>query len=61
MSIALEIGNRKSGNLSQAQKRGRLVQDTHAYIVYRFVDGSELVFYKSSTGKVKSRDYTIYG
>lgn len=60
MSIALEIGSRKSGTYSQAQKRGRLTKDTHNYVVYAFVDGSELLFHKSSTGKVKSRDYTIY-
>ena len=60
MSIALEIGSRQSGTLSQAQKRGRLIEDTHKYIIYRFVDGSEILFNKTSTGKVKSRSYTIY-
>lgn len=60
MSIALEISSRKSGYFSQAQKRGRLIENTCYHVVYRFVDGSELVFHKSSNGKVKSRDFTVY-
>ena len=60
MSIAEEIGSRKSDTFSQAQKRGRMISDTHNYVIYRFVDGSEILFHKSSAGKVKTRSYTIY-
>jgi hypothetical protein len=60
MTIAEEIGSRKSGNLSQAQKRGRVIADEEKYVVYKFMDGSEILFNKTSTGKVKSRSYTIY-
>ena len=44
MTIAEEIGSRKSGTLSQAQKRGRVIADEEKYIVYKFVDGSEILF-----------------
>lgn len=60
MTIAEEIGSRKSGTLAQAQKRGRVIADEEKYIVYKFMDGSEILFNKTSTGKVKSRSYTIY-
>ena len=60
MTIAEEIGSRKSGTLSQAQKRGRVIADEERYVVYKFVDGSEILFNKTSTCKVKSRSYTIY-
>ena len=60
MTIAEEIGSRKSGTLSKAQKRGRVIADEEKYVVYKFVDGSEILFNKTSTGKVKSRSYTIY-
>ena len=59
MSIALELGSRKSGTLTQAQKRGRVIADEEKYIVYKFVDGSEILFNKTSTGKVKPRKYMI--
>ena len=59
MSIALEIGSRKSGTLSQAQKRGCVESETTNFIVYKFMDGSKLLFCKTSTGKVKSRNYMI--
>lgn len=61
MTIAEEIGSRKSGTLTHAQKRGRVIADEEKYVVYKFVDGSEILFNKTSTGKVKSRSYTIYG
>lgn len=60
MSIALELGNRLSGTYSMAQKLGRMTVNTEKYVVYHFSDGSELVFHKTSTGKVKPRSYTIY-
>ena len=60
MSVAEEIGSRKSGTLTQAQKRGRVIADEERYIVYKFLDGSEILFQKTSTGKVKPRSYTIY-
>ena len=60
MTIAEEIGSRKSGTFSQAQKRGRLIADEEKYIVYKFMDGSEILFQKTKSGKVKTRNYTIY-
>lgn len=61
MTIAEEIGSRKVGTFSQAQKRGRVIADEEMYIVYKFMDGSEILFQKTKSGKVKTRSYTIYG
>ena len=59
MSIALELGSRKSGTLSQAQKYGFVEKETTNFIVYKFMDGSKLLFCKTSAGKVKPRKYMI--
>ena len=59
MSIAIEIGSRKSGTYSQAQKYGFVENETNNFIVYKFIDGSKLLFCKTSTGKVKPRKYMI--
>ena len=60
MTIAEEIGSRKAGTFSQAQKRGRVIADEDNYVVFKFMDGSEILFQKTKSGKVKTRNYTIY-
>ena len=59
MSIALELGSRQSGTLSQAQQYGFVENETKNYILYKCMDGSKLLFCKTSTGKVKPRKYMI--
>lgn len=60
MTIAEEICSRKAGTFSQAQKRGCLIADEEKYVVYKFMDDSEILFHKTKSGKVKTRSYTIY-
>lgn len=59
MTIAEEIGSRKA-TFSQAQKHGRVIADEDNYIVFKFMDGSEILFQKTKSGKVKTRSYNIY-
>lgn len=58
MSIACDIAC-KSTRKSQSILRGRITQNTDKYIVYKFSDNSELVFFKKHTGTIDYTKYTI--